>query len=92
MVRKFQQEIAIENPADKSLSPLSLLEFKEFNNKLIDVLENLPEQQRIVFMMSRYDNLSHKDIAERLNISIRTVETHIGRALKSIEKSLKPLL
>ncbi len=90
VILKFQQEIEMSSSQDQSPSPQSVLEFEEFSSKLFEVLENLPEQQRLIFMMSRQSNLSHKDISERLNLSIKTVETHIGRALKTLAKSLKP--
>ena len=90
VVRKFQQELEMSISQDQSPTSQSALEFEEFSKNLFEVLEKLPEQQRLIFMMSRQSNLSHKDISERLNISIKTVETHIGRALKTLAKSLKP--
>ena len=44
---------------------------------MIDLaVRNMPEQRRRVFCMSRYENMSYNDIAEALNISPKTVETH----------------
>ena len=45
-------------------------------------LETLPEQTRDIFIRSRYNNQSHKDIAEALGVSTKTVEFHITKALK----------
>ncbi len=55
------------------------------------VVENLPEQCRIIFRKSRFEGLSHNEIAQALNISVRTVETQIYRALKILKKALNNL-
>lgn len=49
----------------------------------------LPEQTRAVFIMSRYDNKSHKEIAEVLGITTKGVEYHISKALKKLHANLK---
>jgi len=49
----------------------------------------LPEKSRLIFEMSRFEGLSHKEIAEKLNISVRTVETQIYRALKVLHRALE---
>lgn len=52
-------------------------------------LANLPEQTRKVFIMSRYHNKSHKEIAEELGMTTKGVEYHIARALKKLHTNLK---
>lgn len=52
-------------------SPHNHVVKKEFHENLLKAIDNLPEQSRIVFMMSRLDDLSYKEIAGRLNISIK---------------------
>ncbi|WP_421918772.1 RNA polymerase sigma-70 factor [Marinifilum sp.] len=55
----------------------------------IDILiANLPEQRRKVYVMSREDKLSNKEIAEKLDLSVRTVERHIYLVLKEVKKVL----
>ena len=51
-------------------------------------IERMPEQRRKVFLMSRQEDMSHTEIAERLGISIRTVERHIYLALGELKKVL----
>jgi RNA polymerase sigma-70 factor, ECF subfamily len=89
VVQKFQQEIELKTNQKESSSPLSQLELNELKSNLALAIQNLPDQQRTVFMMSRYDELSYKEIAERLGLSVKTVETHIGKALKTLRKMLR---
>lgn len=64
------------------------LEYQEFENKVFSEIEKLPPRSREVFMLSRFEHLSNTEIAEKLNISIRTVETHISAALKHLKSQL----
>ena len=52
----------------------------------------MPEQRRAVFTLSRKHNLSHKEIAEKLGISVKTVEYHISKALSSLRYMIKILV
>jgi RNA polymerase sigma-70 factor (ECF subfamily) len=55
-------------------------------------LANLPEKCREVFYLSRFESLSNKKIAERLNISHKTVENQITKALKMLHLSVDKLV
>ena len=70
--------------------------FTDELQSLVDkALETLPEQTREIFVRSRYNNQSHKEIAVALGISTKTVEFHITKALKVLRVALKdyfPLL
>ena len=48
-------------------------------------LEKMPPKRREIFMMSRFENLSNREIAERLGLSVRTVESHIYSALQELK-------
>lgn len=54
-----------------------------------DIVENLPEKCQIVFKMSRESYLTNKEIADNLNISQKSVESHITRALKVLKLGLR---
>lgn len=56
--------------------------------KLYEALNGLPEKCRQVFELSRFQHLSHKEIAAELNISTKTVENQITKALKVLKKEM----
>ncbi|MBK9377568.1 MAG: RNA polymerase sigma-70 factor [Saprospiraceae bacterium] len=63
---------------------------KDLNiERLYQSIDSLPEKCSIVFRMSRFENMSYSQIAETLDISVKTVENHIGKALKNFAKSVK---
>lgn len=51
-------------------------------------IEKLPTQCREVFRLSRYEEMSQQEIADKLNISIKTVKNHVGKALKILHENL----
>lgn len=69
-------------------SPQEIYEKDESNKTLLNTINKLPEKTRVTFLMSRVDGLAYKEIAERLNISIKTVENQIGSALKKLRDLL----
>jgi RNA polymerase sigma-70 factor (ECF subfamily) len=67
-----------------SESPQEIMEHDEFAEKLNRTMEKLPEAQRIVFLMNRIDDLTYREIAERLAISVKAVEKRMQGALESL--------
>ncbi|WP_051539083.1 RNA polymerase sigma-70 factor [Prolixibacter bellariivorans] len=65
-----------------------LLIGKELNAKIQAAIEKLPTERRKVFLLSRMDGLKYKEIAEKLNISIKTVENQMGKALSTLRTEL----
>lgn len=64
-------------------------EEQEFEKKLQMVLAEIPEKQRTVFLMNRIDNLSYKEIAERLDLSVKAVEKRMHQALLIIKEKIQ---
>ena len=64
----------------------------ELNERIEMALKKLPEKCRQVFMQNRFEGLKPIEIAEKENLSVRTVEAHIGKALKILRTELEPYL
>jgi len=69
-----------------------IAEFKELQDKVNIAITELPEQMREVFELSRYEGLKYSEIATRLGISVKTVETHMSRALQKMRDKLSSYL
>lgn len=65
------------------------LEFQEIRKRLEQLVAELPEKCKLVYQLSRDKGYSQKQIAEELNISEKTVEAHLGKALKSLKTGLR---
>lgn len=63
-----------------------LADLEEFTEQ---TLAKLPKQQQLIFKLSRYDGLTHEQIAARLNISKNTVNNHLVEALKNLRKHFR---
>mgnify|MGYP001255439708 CR=1 FL=1 len=64
----------------------------ELKNKISMAIHKIPEKCYAVFHLSRHEGLSYQQIATQLNISIKTVENHISKALKILRVELKEYL
>ncbi len=69
-----------------------LIEIKELNAIIQHAIANLPEKCRNIFILSRTHNLNNREIAERLGISVKTVENQITIAIRKIRSSLNSLI
>ncbi|WP_299780080.1 RNA polymerase sigma-70 factor [uncultured Formosa sp.] len=73
-------------------TPETKIMHKELKQHIKFVVESLPEKCQRVYKLSRNEQLSHKEIAKQLNISIKTVENHITNALRILRASLGQVL
>jgi RNA polymerase sigma-70 factor, ECF subfamily len=69
-------------------SPGDILNYKELQAKIATILEKLPERCGKIFYMSRFEGLKYNEIARKLSVSVKTVESNMGRALKEFRKEL----
>ena len=84
--RKFELNLTYE---DERITPEDLLEYDELRVKYEEVLSILPENQREVFLMSRMEDLTYKEIANRLDIGVKAIEKRMSLALRTLRKELK---
>lgn len=89
-VREQYQELVQHEWNQPSISPYFPDPF--LAAKINEAIDQLPDQCRRVFRMSRYQFLKNAEIAVELGISVKAVEKQIGRALKYLRESLKEYL
>lgn len=91
-VRKaYNHAQQIELKAEEQRPKDSLLEL-ELEEKIEGCLSQLPTERQKIFRMSREDDQKYQEIANKLGISIKTVEAQMGKALKSLRECLKDYL
>lgn len=80
---KIDQEIGEEPPV------LEKIELEDLENHIDSLIDSLPPRCRAVFVLSRKEGLNHKQIADIMEISVKTVENQITKALKIIRDGIK---
>lgn len=88
MYETVDKEKGFESDNDSSAAVIS----SELEEKIENALQTLPEKCGEVFRMSRFKEYSYKEIAEKLDISVKTVENHMGKALKLMRVELEEYL
>jgi RNA polymerase sigma-70 factor (ECF subfamily) len=91
--RKNKDKIHVEffDDLDKRFqyaTPETEIMHRELVQQINGIIETLPDKCKLVYKLSREVQLSHKEIADRLNISTKTVENHITKALQTIRISM----
>ncbi len=69
-------------------SPDFLMELKEFDLILQKAIATVPDKTRAIFLMSRIDQMAYSEIASNLDISVKAVEKHMNKALKTLKDKL----
>jgi len=82
--QRRQQALRISEEVPESRS----LEENELKVRLYKEIDQLPEQCRKVFKLSRFEGKKKHEIADELGLSVKTVKNHLNRALKALHKAL----
>ncbi|MGV3639955.1 MAG: RNA polymerase sigma-70 factor [Adhaeribacter sp.] len=83
---------SLEDLAAGSQTAEQNLGLQETENQVQRAIEALPPKTRLVFSLSRFEELSYKEIADRLEISVKSVEKHMGIALHRLRENLREYL
>ncbi len=87
-IQQQQQEL-VKHQTLADYSTENQLRFDELLQRLATLVAELPDKCQLVYKLSKEDGLSQKSIAEKLNISEKTVESHLSRAVKNLKSGLQ---
>lgn len=87
VVERHAEEMSNASPGINE-DPSEILHYKELQARIAGILERLPERCGTIFCMSRFEGLKYSEIAEKLSVSVKTVEASMGKALKEFRKEL----
>ena len=86
LIRNQYKTLPLEVVKDSiSLDESTFLEAQELHDLIQRAIMAIPENSREIFLKSRDENLTNQEIADKMNISIKTVEKHITRSLKIVK-------
>lgn len=83
--KKYETYIYSNSQASRNDTENEVI-YEETKQRVERALDQLPKKRKEVFLLSRREGLKNKEIAEKLDISIKTVETHMGLSLKYLRK------
>ena len=89
---KKHLDIFLSNYDENDLKTISQIEYKDLTERLEKIIETFPERRKEVFKLSREKHLTNQEIAEKLNITKKTVENHITDSLKILRQKLNIIL
>ena len=87
----YEQEISLKLQSLESFD-VELASEEKVEKIVSNAVDSLPPKCREIFILSRYEGLKYKEIAEKLNISANTVETQMGIAFKKLRNNINYLL
>ncbi|MEM9919322.1 MAG: RNA polymerase sigma-70 factor [Bacteroidota bacterium] len=86
----YMESTDLPEQVDLSDNPQTKLESSDLDKIIQAAIDQLPEKCRVVFILCRVEGLPHKEIAEKLNISTKTIENQMTKALKLLKKAIQP--
>ena len=87
MQEVYNKRALFYQPDDNDV--LKRIEDRELRKHIISAIDELPEKCKLVFKLSYLHNMKNKDIAETMDVSLRTVEAHMYKALKFLRSRLE---
>lgn len=87
-VMERHAEVMSHREPEKQPDPADIIEYGELQEKIARILEKLPARCGQIFCMNRFEGLKYTEIAEKLRVSVKTVEANMGRALREFRKEL----
>ena len=90
-VKKNYEDLLLNYEALSQLD-FEKTDFETIESIINETVESMAPRCKEVFELSRYENLSNKEIAEKLSITVKAVEANISRALKQLRTNLKEYL
>ncbi len=90
----IREDYKVQNEYERAdeLSSEDEMIVSELDQRIRAAIDQLPIERKKVFILSRYDGLKYKEIADKLNISVSTVENQMVKALKFLREELKDYL
>lgn len=87
--RRYFEDVESESVMKRYQEEIDFVEASELENKMEIMINSLPPKCRTIFVLSRYEDLKYKEIATKLDISVKTVENQISKALKLLREKIK---
>jgi RNA polymerase sigma-70 factor (ECF subfamily) len=85
----FMEDLSQPEPRMDAPDPAQLIQLDEVSQLISQTLEGLSERSREIFRLNRQEGLKYREIAQELSISEKTVEAHMGKALKALRNSME---
>lgn len=87
----YQKELDLRISSLQNCDPDQIFS-EEILHLINQTLDSLPERTRAIFRMSRFENLTNREIADKIGLSIKDVEYHMSKSLKTLRIALKDYL
>ena len=97
MIKRLEKDkvhrkyMSLQTKSEEEAGPDFFLEYNELSEKLKVAIEQLPDGQREVFLMNRFDNKTYAEIADELEVSVKAVEKRMHKALVKLRMICKKL-
>ncbi len=89
---KGKYEIYLKGQNHQSIEPIEHIKYNELHARLYKVMDDLPDRCQQIFKLNRFQGLKYQEIADQLEISIKTVEANMSKALKHLRKNLSEFM